>query len=69
MYMEGEERLQRLAFGTADVRAAVSLLRTRGVEFMDSSSVHVDERGAVTQGYLGGLLFELVRDPRTEGKS
>jgi 4-hydroxyphenylpyruvate dioxygenase len=68
MYLEGEERLQRLGLGVGDVAAAVKLLRDRGVEFINSGAVTVDERGAVTQGYLGGLMFELVRDAR-QGKS
>lgn len=62
IYMEGEERLQRIGLGVPDVGVAMQLLRSHGIEFMEASGgVHTDERGAVTQGYLGGVMFELVR--------
>jgi 4-hydroxyphenylpyruvate dioxygenase len=72
IYMEGEERLQRIGLGVPDIGAAVRLLRTRGIEFMESTGVHTEERGAVTQGYLGGVMFELVRNlqkPDEQAKS
>lgn len=61
--VDGDERLQRVAFGTADVLAAVAALRARGVAFVESAAgVHSDARGAVTEIALGSLAFELVRD-------
>lgn len=55
-----EEMLQRVAFGTPDVLAAVAVLRQRGVEFVESPGVHTEQRGALTQARLGGVMFELV---------
>lgn len=54
------EQLQRIAFGTADVPAAVRALRGRGVEFVDSAALHPDARGALTRAAFGGVMFELV---------
>lgn len=56
-----EEMLQRIAFGAPDVLAAATLLRQRGVEFVESSGVHTAQRGALTQARLGGVMFELVQ--------
>ncbi len=58
---DGDERLQRVAFGTADVLAAVAALRERGVAFVETAGVRSDARGALTETWLGGLMFELVR--------
>jgi 4-hydroxyphenylpyruvate dioxygenase len=58
---EREETLQRVAFGAPDVLAAVALLHQRGVEFVESSGVHTERRGALTQARLGGVMFELVQ--------
>jgi 4-hydroxyphenylpyruvate dioxygenase len=58
---EREEMLQRVAFGAPDVLAAVALLHQRGVEFVESSGVHTERRGALTQARLGGVMFELVQ--------
>ena len=58
--LEGDESLQRVAFGTPDVLAAVAALRARGQEFVESGSVHSDARGAITRSALGGVAFELV---------
>jgi 4-hydroxyphenylpyruvate dioxygenase len=55
-----EEMLQRVAFGTPDVLQAVDQLRKRGVEFIESTGVHTENRGALTQARLGGVMFELV---------
>ena len=63
--VEGEELLQRIGIGTPDVLGAVAALRARGVGFVESQGVHSDARGALTQGYLGGVMFELVH---TDGK-
>lgn len=58
--VEGEESLQRIGFGTPDVLATVTALRKRGVGFVESQGVHSETRGALTQSYLGGAMFELV---------
>ena len=60
--VEGEETLQRMGLGTPDVPAAVSALRARGVEFVESSDIHTEDRGALTRSWLGGVMFELVHD-------
>ena len=62
--LEGDELLQRIGIGTPDVLAAVEALRGRGVGFVESQGVHSDARGALTQGYLGGVMFELVHNDR-----
>ncbi|MEP6702613.1 MAG: VOC family protein [Betaproteobacteria bacterium] len=58
---EREEQLQRVAFGVPDVLLAVAELRKRGVEFIESTGVHTEQRGALTRGQLGGVMFELVQ--------
>ncbi len=62
--VEGEESLQRVGLGTPDVLASVKALRERGVGFVESQGVHSETRGALTQSYLGGAMFELVQDKR-----
>ena len=57
---DGQEWLQRVAFGAPDVPAAAAALRARGVQFVDTATLHVEVRGALTQSWLGGLMFELV---------
>ena len=42
--------------------ATVAALRARGVGFVESQGVHSESRGALTQGYLGGVMFELVQN-------
>jgi 4-hydroxyphenylpyruvate dioxygenase len=59
--VEGEESLQRVGLGTADVAAAVTALRGRGMSFVESATMHTSERGALTQTQLGSVMFELVR--------
>jgi 4-hydroxyphenylpyruvate dioxygenase len=54
------ERLQRLAFGAPDVPAAVKALRVRGVDFVETDTLHTEVRGALTRPQLGGVMFELV---------
>jgi 4-hydroxyphenylpyruvate dioxygenase len=54
------ERLQRVAFGAPDVPAAVSALRARGVDFIETDTLHTEVRGALTRPALGGVMFELV---------
>ena len=58
--VEGEESLQRIGLGAPDVLAAVNALRARGMGFVESTGVHSGERGALTQTYLGSMMFELV---------
>ena len=60
----GEETLQRMGLGAPDVPAAVSALRARGVEFVESPGLHTEDRGALTKTWLGGVMFELVQDKR-----
>ena len=62
--VEGDEALQRIGLGTPDVLAAVKALRERGVGFVESKGVHSETRGALTQSYLGGAMFELVHHAR-----
>ncbi|MEO5771370.1 MAG: VOC family protein [Burkholderiaceae bacterium] len=61
---DSDERLQRVAFGVPDVLSAVQWLQARGVSFVETSSLHVESRGALTQNWLGSLMFELVRHER-----
>ena len=56
-----EEGLLRIGLGAADVRAAVRILKERGVVFIDHGAVQPTEKGALTQVYLGGVTFELVK--------
>ncbi|MBX3609621.1 MAG: 4-hydroxyphenylpyruvate dioxygenase [Hydrogenophaga sp.] len=58
-----QESWQRIGLGVADVLAAVRTLRERGVEFVESDTVHAGQRGAITKAYLGSVVFELVQDP------
>lgn len=62
--VEGDELLQRVGFGAPDVPAAVAALRARGVCFISAGSHQTDARGALTQNYLGSLMFEIVHDER-----
>ena len=62
--VDGDESLQRIGFGTPDVLASVKALRERGVGFVESQGVHSETRGALTQSYLGGAMFELVHHER-----
>jgi 4-hydroxyphenylpyruvate dioxygenase len=54
------ERLQRIAFGAPDVPAAVKALRARGIDFVETDTLHTEVRGALTRPALGGVMFELV---------
>jgi len=62
--IEGEELLQRVGLGVPDVLEAVGELRKRGVGFVESKGVHSGSRGALTQTWMGGTMFELVHDGR-----
>ena len=59
---DGAECLQRMGLGTPDVPAAVAALRQRGVDFVDAAGLHVEQRGALTTPWLGGVMFELVQN-------
>jgi 4-hydroxyphenylpyruvate dioxygenase len=63
--VEDDEALQRIGLGTADVRATVSELAQRGVEFVQSRGVQTEDRGALTRTWLQSVSFELVQDQRT----
>jgi 4-hydroxyphenylpyruvate dioxygenase len=56
-----DEGLLRIGLGAPDVRAAVRILKERGVVFIDRGAVQPSEKGALTQVYLGGVTFELVK--------
>jgi 4-hydroxyphenylpyruvate dioxygenase len=63
--IDPEELLQRVAFGTPDVLASVAVLKSRGVDFVESpSGVHSGSRGALTRPSDTGPTFEFVHDPR-----
>ena len=57
---EGGECLQRIGFGVTDVGEAVQALKARGVEFVESTQLHPEDRGALTRSVLGSVAFELV---------
>ena len=54
-----QEKLTRVGFGAPDITALVAQLSARGVNFIESNSVHTSDKGAVT--YLGGTSFEFVK--------
>jgi 4-hydroxyphenylpyruvate dioxygenase len=54
------EGLVRVGLGARDVPRATRTLRERGIVFIDRGAVQPSEKGALTQGYLGGVSFELV---------
>jgi len=58
--VDPDETLQRLGLGTPDVLATVGALKQRGVGFVESQGAHPGTRGALTQAYMGSVMFELV---------
>lgn len=54
-----QEKLTRVGFGAPDIAELVRQLSHRGVNFVESNSVHTSDRGAVS--YLGGTSFEFVK--------
>jgi 4-hydroxyphenylpyruvate dioxygenase len=56
-----EEGLVRVGLGAPDVPAAVKALKDRGIVFVDHGAVQPSDKGALTQFYLGGVTFELVK--------
>jgi 4-hydroxyphenylpyruvate dioxygenase len=57
---DSAECLQRIGLGVKDVGKAVQALKARGVEFVESSRLHPEDRGALTRSVLGSVAFELV---------
>ena len=57
---DSPECLQRIGFGVPDVGLAVATLKARGVEFVESTQLHPEDRGALTRATLGSVAFELV---------
>jgi 4-hydroxyphenylpyruvate dioxygenase len=55
-----DEGLVRVGLGAPDIPAATRALRERGVVFIDRGTVQPNDKGALTQVYLGGVTFELV---------
>ncbi len=62
--VEDDEGLQRIGLGTANVLATVAELGRRGVTFVESRGLHTEDRGALTNSWLGSVSFELVHDER-----
>ena len=62
---ESPESLQRIGLGVADVGAAVKVLKKQGVEFVESSQLHPEDRGALTRSMLGSVSFELVHQTKS----
>ena len=60
--VEGEESLHRIGLGTPDVLETVHALTARGVEFVESRGVHIEDRGALSKTWLGSVSFELVHN-------
>ena len=56
-----EEGLVRIGLGSPDVPTAVQALQQRGIVFVDHGAVQPSDKGALTQFYLGGVTFELVK--------
>ncbi len=59
-----QEMFQRIGLGTPDVPAAVAALRRQGVDFVETDTVKVTPRGALTRSALHTVAFELVHDER-----
>ncbi len=54
------EHFERVALGAPDVPAAAAALRARGVRFVETGHLAVQPRGALTQSWLDGVMFELI---------
>lgn len=59
--VDADEKLHRIGLGVPDVLAAVAALRQLGMEFVETTAAHTEQRGAITKTYLGGVVFELVQ--------
>ena len=55
-----DEGLVRVGLGAHDVSVATRALKERGILFIDRGTVQPNDKGALTQVYLGGVTFELV---------
>ena len=62
---ESPESLQRIGLGVAEVGVAVKVLKTQGVEFVESSQLHPEDKGALTRSMLGSVSFELVHQTKS----
>ena len=40
----------------------MAALRQRGVDFVEAAGLQVEQRGALTTPWLGGVMFELVQN-------
>ena len=60
--VDGDESLQRIGLGTPDVQATIAVLGGRGIGFVESGGSEAEFRGALTQSYLGSVMFEIVHD-------
>lgn len=58
------EMLNRVGLGVANVSDTVTALIARGIEFVDDSTLHPEDRGALTRSALGSVTFELVHQPQ-----
>jgi 4-hydroxyphenylpyruvate dioxygenase len=63
--LDADEKLQRIGLGVPDVLAAVAALRKLGMEFVETTAAHTEQRGAITKTYLGGVVFELVQSAKS----
>jgi 4-hydroxyphenylpyruvate dioxygenase len=63
--LDAEEKLHRIGLGVPDVLAAVAALRQLGMEFVETTAAHTEQRGAITKSYLGGVVFELVQSAKS----
>ncbi len=57
---DSPESLRRIGLGVPDVGQAVTALKAQGVEFVESTQLHPEDRGALTRATLGTVAFELV---------
>jgi 4-hydroxyphenylpyruvate dioxygenase len=60
--VDDDEGLHRIGLGSADVLATVAELSRCGVEFVESTSVRTDARGALTKTLMGSVSFEIVHN-------
>ncbi len=65
--IDWDEQLLRVGIGAPDVEQATAALRARGVVFVDRMPVQPSAKGALTQVYLGGVTFELVKSDLAAG--
>jgi len=68
-FVEWDEQLLRVGLGSPDVPDAVRGLQERGVVFVDREPLRPNERGALTQIYMGSVCFELVHSEGPQAQS